>query len=67
MPYFECRQHWEMGRQSPNVGGLVQQHQSRTWKYEVLISSLHSVLSSQGRELVVELRTAVHGSFTMAG
>lgn len=60
MPYFGCRQHQEMGRQSsPSVGGLVQQHQSRTWKHEVLISSLCSVPSSQGRELIVELCMAV--------
>lgn len=56
MPYFGCRQHQEMGRQSsPSVGGLVQQHQSRTWEHDVLISSLCSVLSSQGREIIVEL------------
>lgn len=56
MLYFGCRQHQEMGRQSsPSLGDLVQQHQSRTWKHGVLISSLCSVPSSEGRELMVEL------------
>lgn len=52
MPDFGCRQHQEMGRQSSPAGSdLVQTQESRTWKREVSISSLSSVLSSSGRQL----------------
>ena len=59
MPDFGCRQHQEMDRQSsPARRGLVQLHQSSTWKCEVFISSHSSALSSWRRQLTFKLYTA---------
>jgi len=67
-PDFGCRDHQEMGRQScPARRGLVQQHRSRTWKREVLISNLSSALSSPGTQWTFRLYTTVaHCWVTMA-